>query len=123
MIEQKVFNLSICNHNGASPRLSHLNVSLFPRLGRLSEPPAHWGYVTTSPARLRKGNWSNQANLSNRLLLQAANTRTNLIARPRGERERHFNSAGSRLLGDMRLNPLCYGYKYGKRGPGRVALA
>ena len=45
--EQKVLLI----YYGASPRLCHLNVALFPRLGRLSEPPAHWGYVTTSPLR------------------------------------------------------------------------
>ena len=48
--EQKVLLI----YDGASPRLCHLNVSLFPRLGRLSEPPAHWGYATISPARLRE---------------------------------------------------------------------
>ena len=45
--EQKVLLI----HDGASPRLCHLNVSLFPRLGRLSESPAHWGYATISPLR------------------------------------------------------------------------
>ena len=45
--EQKVLLI----YDGASPKLCHLNGSLFPRLGRLSEPPAHWGYATISPLR------------------------------------------------------------------------
>ena len=57
MIEQKVKSMHnyeqkvLLIHDGASPRLCHLNDALFPRLGWLSEPPAHWGYATISPLR------------------------------------------------------------------------
>ena len=45
--EQKVLLI----YDGASPRLCHLNVALFPRLGRFCEAPRARGYATISPLR------------------------------------------------------------------------